>query len=116
MLALALAGCTAPGFGPRIAATQSDSLVVAEPPAAGQPAPATTAAAPAIAPAPSFAELAARPEPRSVADVAAIEAQLDLVAKQRAESADPAEIAALEARAAELQRLAAAAGAGALRR
>ena len=53
--------------------------------------------------------LAARPEPRSVPDVLAIEAELALIAERRAAGAGPAEIAELEARAAELRRLAAAA-------
>jgi hypothetical protein len=43
--------------------------------------------------------LAARPEPRSAAEVEAIEAELALIARRRALSPDPAEIAALEARA-----------------
>jgi hypothetical protein len=113
VVGLALAGCSATGVGPRTAAP-SDPLVVAEPPPAADTAAPVGAAA--TTPAPTFAELAARPEPRRISEVAAIEAELDLLAKQRAASADPAEIAALEARAAELQRLAAAAGAGSLRR
>jgi hypothetical protein len=111
-----LAGCSAAGFGPRTAATPSDPLVVAEPPPTPETATTTPAAVAATTPAPTLAELAARPEPRRASEVAAIEAELDLLAKQRAESADPAEIAALEARAAELKRLAATAGAGSLRR
>lgn len=60
--------------------------------------------------------LAARPEPRSVEEVAAIEAELALLAEQRSVTADPAEIAALDARAQELRRLFAAAQAGEVRR
>jgi hypothetical protein len=63
-----------------------------------------------------IAQLAARPEPKSAAEVAAIEAELTLIAERQAASADPQEIAALEARAKELEQLAAAAGAGPLRR
>jgi hypothetical protein len=50
--------------------------------------------------------LSGREEPRSVAEVDAIEAELALIAEQRA-GATPGELAALEARAAELRRLAA---------
>lgn len=103
-LALVLAGCTPGGLGRGLALAPSGPLVVAEPGPAGQ--------TPALSP----TELAARPEPRSAAEVAAIEAELELVAKQRGGTADPREIAALEARAAELQRLAAAAAAGPIRR
>jgi hypothetical protein len=53
------------------------------------------------------ARLAAREEPRSVGEVQAIEAELLLIAKRRAAASDPAEVAALEARARELRRLAA---------
>ncbi|HEX9903942.1 MAG TPA: hypothetical protein VGA77_03150 [Propylenella sp.] len=59
------------------------------------------------------ARLAARPEPRTVPDVQAIEAELALIAERRAAGAGPAEMAELEARAAELRRLAAAARAAA---
>jgi hypothetical protein len=62
------------------------------------------------------AGLAARPEPKSVAEVEAIEAELELIGQQRAASANPREIAALEARARELRRLVAAAQAGTARR
>jgi hypothetical protein len=54
------------------------------------------------------AELAARPEPRSATEVAAIEAELALIAEQRAGGVSAGEIAALEARARELRRLVAA--------
>ena len=60
-------------------------------------------------------ELAARPEPRAVADVAAIEAELAAIARQRERAQSPAALASLEARAAELRRLAAAAQAGSIR-
>jgi hypothetical protein len=53
--------------------------------------------------------LAARPEPLSTDRVAAIEAELALIAERRAGTSDPREIAALEKRAAELRRLAASA-------
>jgi len=56
--------------------------------------------------------LAGREEPRGLPEVEAIEAELALIAKRRA-NANPAEIAALEARASELRRLSAAAQAGA---
>jgi len=51
--------------------------------------------------------LAARDEPRSVGEVQAIEAELLLIAERRAAASDPAELAALEARARELRRLSA---------
>jgi len=50
--------------------------------------------------------LALRGEPRSVADVQAIEAELSVIAERRAATTDPREIAALEKRAKELRRLA----------
>lgn len=62
------------------------------------------------------AALAARPEPRSVQEVAAIQAELLLIAELRAGALDPQEIAALEAREQELRRLFAAAQAGEVRR
>ena len=62
------------------------------------------------------AALAARPEPRSVQEVAAIQAELLLIAELRAGALDPQEIAALEARERELRRLFAAAQAGEVRR
>jgi hypothetical protein len=52
--------------------------------------------------------LAARPEPRSLYDADAVEAELRLIAERRSAAADPAEIAALDARARELRRLSAA--------
>jgi hypothetical protein len=59
--------------------------------------------------------LAARAEPRPVASVEAIEAELAAIARREQAAVTPAEIAALKARAAELRRLAAAAQAGAPR-
>lgn len=59
--------------------------------------------------------LALREEPRSVPDVQAIEAELTIIAERRAASRDATEIAALDARARELRRLALAAGKGELR-
>jgi hypothetical protein len=53
--------------------------------------------------------LAAREEPRPVVDVDAIQAELAAIARRQAAARSPQEIAALKARAAELQRLAAAA-------
>ena len=50
--------------------------------------------------------LALRGEPRSVADAQAIEAQLTMIAEQRAATTDPRELAALDKRAKELRRLA----------
>ncbi len=61
------------------------------------------------------ARLAMRGEPRSLAEVQALEAELTLIAERRAAASDPREIAALEARARELRRLALLAGAGRLR-
>jgi hypothetical protein len=55
------------------------------------------------------ARLAAREEPRPVADVDAIQAELAAIARRQAAARSPQEIAALKARATELQRLAAAA-------
>jgi len=52
--------------------------------------------------------LATRGEPRSVGEIAAIEAELLQIARRRASASDAAEVAALEARAQELRRLAAA--------
>lgn len=61
------------------------------------------------------ARLVVREEPRTLADVQSIEAELTLVAERRAASRDPSEIAALDERARQLRRLALAAGAGELR-
>ena len=52
------------------------------------------------------ARLALRAEPRSVTEVQAIEAELSVIAERRAVATNPREIAALEARAKELRRLA----------
>jgi hypothetical protein len=57
------------------------------------------------------ARLAARGEPRSMQDVQAIQAELTLIADSRSKTSDAREIAALDARAKELRRLALAAGA-----
>jgi hypothetical protein len=121
---LLLAGCLRPpgldGAG--------DPLVITEASPAGAGADSERTRAAAVAemrtaaaggeplPAVSQAELAARPEPRTATEVAAIETELALIAERRAASADRREIAALEARARELQRLVAAARAGPLRR
>jgi hypothetical protein len=53
--------------------------------------------------------LALRDEPRSVPEVQAIQTELALIAERRAATRDPREIAALDARAKELRRLALAA-------
>jgi hypothetical protein len=58
------------------------------------------------------ARLVARPEPHSVQRAEAIEAELEAIARRQAAAIDPAEIAALKARAEELRRLAAAAQRG----
>lgn len=50
-------------------------------------------------------QLAGRAEPRPTTEVEAIETELTLIAERRAASADPGEIAALEARARELRKL-----------
>lgn len=50
--------------------------------------------------------LALRGEPRSVAEVEAIESELSVIAERRAKATDAREIAALDARAKELRRLA----------
>jgi hypothetical protein len=50
--------------------------------------------------------LALRGEPRSVPEVQAIAAELSVIAKRRATTTDPSEIAALDKRAKELRRLA----------
>lgn len=95
-------------------------LASAEPPVVTEAKPAEPIE-PAVAPGvPAQADapqpLAARPEPKSAEEVAAIEAELLLLAERRSASSDRREIAALEARARELRRLAAtAAGAGPLR-
>lgn len=57
------------------------------------------------------ARLVLRSEPRSVVEVQAIEAELTVIAERRTVATDPHEIAALEARAKELRRLALAADA-----
>lgn len=121
-LVLLLCGCVG---APHLGGT-GGPLVITE---AGPAAPASDAAltraqvvrqqraearAAAEAPDVSTATLLARPEPRSAAEVAAIEAELDLIARRQAQSADRREMAALEARARELQRLVAAAEAGPL--
>jgi len=59
--------------------------------------------------------LALRGEPRSSADVQAIQAELTLIAARRAAATDPHEVARLDARAKELRRLALAAGGSAMR-
>lgn len=59
--------------------------------------------------------LALRGEPRSYAEVQAIQAELTLIAARRAAATDPGEVARLDARARELRRLALAAGASAPR-
>ena len=69
-----------------------------------------------VTPAQRTAQLAARPEPRRIEEVAAIQAELLLIAERRASTFDPQEIAALEARERELRRLFAAAQAGEVRR
>jgi hypothetical protein len=61
------------------------------------------------------ARLVAREEPRSLADVQGIEAELAQIADRRARSNDPSEIAALDQRARQLRRLALAAGVEGLR-
>ncbi|MGH6925945.1 MAG: hypothetical protein ACRED5_19640 [Propylenella sp.] len=121
---LFLAGCLRP---PGLEGT-GDPLVITEasPKGAGADSERTRAAAVAEMraaaasgephPTVSQAELAARTEPRSATEVAAIETELALIAERRAASADQREIAALEARARELQRLVAAARVGPLRR
>ena len=55
------------------------------------------------------ARFAARGEPRTVEDVLAIQAELALIAERRSKTSDAREIAALDARAKELRRLALAA-------
>lgn len=62
------------------------------------------------------ARLAARDEPRSVADIQAIGAELSAIAELREQAVTPGDIAALDARARELRRLAAAAEPPVLRR
>ena len=56
-------------------------------------------------------QLAARAEPISVAEVHSIELELAAIARQKQMATSPAEIAALQARAEELRRLAAQAAA-----
>lgn len=58
----------------------------------------------------SVQALAARPEPRAIPDVRAIETELAAIAERRAATSNAVEIAALDARARELRRLAVAAG------
>ncbi len=122
-LGLALGGCTAvPGMRAatepvvvtetgiatlEASAAESEATVNAaalDAPAADIVTPPETAAAPAT-----------RPEPRSAAEVAAIQAELELLAERRSAGASGRELAVLEARAEELRRLIAAAQAGPLR-
>ncbi len=127
-LGLALSGCTAaPGMR-----TATEPVVVpmvvtetgivaleaseAEPAVAVNPVAADAPAADIAAPPVTAAALAARPEPRNAAEVAAIQAELELLAERRSAGASGRELAALEARAEELRRLIAAAQAGPLRR
>lgn len=115
--AFLLPGCTGtPGAG-RLAST--DPLVVTEDGVAGAVSPAraatiaeirasaaaANAAPPAETPVQQTIRLAARPEPRTLAEAQAVEAELALIAERRA-GASPGELGALEARAAELRRLA----------
>jgi hypothetical protein len=69
---------------------------------------AETSPYPSVAPQQS----SAFPPPQSVADVAAQQAELELLAKRRSGAVSAAELARLEARAVELRRLAQAANAG----
>jgi hypothetical protein len=67
---------------------------------------AETAPYPDVFQAGQVARLAAREEPRPVAEVEAIELELAALARQRQRAGSPGELAALDARAAELRRLA----------
>ncbi len=106
-LALLLCGCVGirnpAATGDPLVVTEAAPVELAEPAVLGEP------------PGPPL-PLAARPEPRSADEVAAIETELELLARQRMDSTDRREIAALEARARELGRLVEAAQAGPLRR
>jgi hypothetical protein len=116
--ALVLSGCVG---GPGEKST--DSLVITEETAPVSPARAQAIAEmraevaainerpPAESPAEQTLRLSRRAEPRTMAEVEAIEAELALIAQRRA-GASPSEVAALDTRAAELRRLAAAAQAG----
>jgi hypothetical protein len=128
-LALAPTGC----LGPANLDSAGDPLVVTETAAAGQSADIDPARAAAIAdirgraiaaadlPYPDAFQaeqtlrLAARSEPRSVPDAAAVEAELAAISRAEKGTITAAELAALKAREAELRRLLAAARAGALR-
>ncbi len=113
-LALALAGCLGVAGlersgqpAPIAAASPERAAAVAEMRAQaeagnGMPFPNTF-------PAEQTARLAAREEPRPVAEVQAIQAELTLIAEQRAATSDASTIAALDKRAKELRRLALAA-------
>jgi hypothetical protein len=121
-LALALVGCmAAPDLD-----SSSDPLVVTEAGAVSYPPAQSPERAAAVAEmraraeagdmlpypdafqAAQAARLVGRPEPRSVPEAEAIEAELAAIARRQAEAISPAEIAALKARAEELRRLAAA--------
>ena len=67
-----------------------------------------TAAFPDVFQSEQTRRLAARAEPRSVADIEATEAELTAISEMRREALTPAEVAALDARAKGLRRLAAA--------
>jgi hypothetical protein len=94
-------GAAAPERAGAVAAIRAEAVAVNATP------PAETAAEQSV-------RLAARAEPRTLAEVQAIEAELALIAERRAGAA-PGDVAALEARAAELRRLAAAAQTGGMR-
>jgi len=107
---LALFAC-APGpdtgdLAPPVAADARRSAAVAEMRAKAESA--DTSPYPSIAPQQS----SAFPPPQSVADIAAQQAELELLAKRRSGAVSAAELARLEARAVELRRLAQAANAG----
>jgi hypothetical protein len=113
-LALALSGCVGvPGLEPEggptpiAAASPERAAAVAEIRAQAQAGDAM--AFPDAYQSAQTARLALREEPRSIAEVQAIEAELTLIAEQRAATSDAREIAALDAKAKELRRLAMAA-------
>lgn len=119
-LAVAAAGCTSiPGLDPeatsQVAPAKSPERAAAVAEMRARAEAGDSMPFPDVFQSAQVTRLAQREEPRSVPDVQAIEAELTIIAERRAASRDATEIAALDARARELRRLALAAGKGELR-
>jgi len=128
-LSILLAGCTGmpdidaaddplvvtedAGVSPDAGRSQARAAAIAE--MRARAAAGDAAAFPEVFQSEQSARLAARPEPRPVGGVYAIQAELTELARRRQAAQSAAEIAELDRRAAELRRLAEQAGAGGLR-